>query len=400
MAGSNMSATVSADNTTLCEGEATSLHALPIAGTGEYQYSWTPTNTLSNPTSQNPVATPPVGSTTYTCVIQDGLTTQEVSITITVNPNKEHDIYEAICENGTYDFYGQILSAEGVYHHTLETSLGCDSTLHLHLTLNTLDETFPPDIVTCNEYFWDPEGHEIVYTDHEDLVYSESNTYHRTYLNHLGCDSLVTLRMEFQYTPTPTEIYPLDPDNTAPHWVVTATEFQIQSYDFHLWDTNPHCYWDTVTWNFAEPIDWVLEPFGDRGTSCKMYVLDQVNDTIWLEAHAYNRCTSGEGIVQRYWFVCSFYGIDENDVSTGPVDFNVVPNPNNGQMQLLFENLDGKAEVKVYDMRGLLIDSFETYDSSGRFGCPYDMKVNANGIYFFVVTTKEGTLSKKVVIQR
>ena len=131
-----------------------------------------------------------------------------------------------------------------------------------------------------------------------------------------------------------------------------------------------------------------------------MYVLDQVNDTIWLEAHAYNRCTSGEGIVQRYWFVCSFYGIDENDVSTGPVDFNVVPNPNNGQMQLLFENLDGKAEVKVYDMRGLLIDSFETYDSSGRFGCPYDMKVNANGIYFFVVTTKEGTLSKKVVIQR
>ena len=89
MAGSNMSATVSADHTTICEGESTALHAMPVAGTGEYTYSWTPTNTLSNAHIQSPVATPPVGTTTYSCTIDDGLTTVEVNIDITVNPNKE-----------------------------------------------------------------------------------------------------------------------------------------------------------------------------------------------------------------------------------------------------------------------------------------------------------------------
>ena len=398
MAGSNMTAMISADQTTLCEDESTTLHAIPLAGTGVYEYSWTPSNTLSNPTVQDPVATPPVGTTTYNCVISDGLTTQEVSIEITVNPKKESDMYEAICENGTYNFYGQILNTAGVYDHTLETSHHCDSVVHLHLSLNELDETFPPDIETCNEYFWDPQGHEIVETDHSDLVYNVSNTYHRTYLNQLGCDSIVTLRMHFDYTPSPTEIYPIDASNEAPHWVVTATEFQINSYDFHLWDTNPSCYWDTVTWNFTEENDWVLEPFGDRGTSCKMYVLNYIEDTIWLEAHPKNDCNPHDSVVQRYWFVCSFYDVNDNALSAS--NFFVVPNPNNGQMQLHFEQLEGKAEVKVYDMKGILIDRFETYNDNGRFSYPYDMKSYADGIYLFIVTTKEGTISKKVVLQR
>lgn len=400
MAGSNMTATVSADQTTLCEGESTTLHAQPIAGTGEYSYSWTPTNTLNNATVQDPVASPPVGTTTYSCTINDGLTTQEVSITITVNPKKEKDIYESICENGTYDFYGQILNAEGVYDHTLQTQLGCDSIVHLHLSLDELNQTFPDDIETCNKYFWDPQGHEIVYTDHEDQVYTTSGTYHRTYLNQYGCDSTVTLKMHFGYTPSPTDIYPMDPQNTAPHWVITSTEFQVNSYDFYLWDTNSESYWDTVTWNFSEPIDWVLEPFGDRGTCCKMYVLDLVPDTVWLEAHAKNSCAPQEGIVQRYWFVCSFYGVEDNGLSTNTRTFDVIPNPNNGQMQLQFDNLNGKAEIKVYDMRGVLVDSFETYNSYGYHTQPYDMKTHSDGIYFFIATTKEGTMAKKVVIQR
>lgn len=404
MAGSNMSATASADQTTICEGESTTLHALPVAGTGEYTYNWTPANLLNNANTQHPVAFPPVGNTTFSCVINDGLTTQEVSISITVNPNKETDIYESICENGSYNFYGQSLSAEGIYHHTLQTSLGCDSILHLHLSLTTLTESnfTVSDEENCDEYYWDPQGHEIVYTDHDDLTYNQSGIYHRTYLDHQGCDSLVTMNVHFDYTPHPTEIYPMDASNDAPHWVVTATEFQINSYDFHIWDTNPNCYWDTVTWNFAEPIDWVLEPFGDRGTCCKIYVLDQLEDTIWLEAHAFNRCAPQEGIVQRYWFVCSFYGIDENGASTGSANakFDVIPNPNNGQMTLNFEHLTGKIDIKVYDMRGVLIDNVQTFSTIDAYSLPYDMNTRAEGLYLFVATGKEGIVAKKVIIER
>lgn len=404
MAGSNLTATASADEYEICQNTSTTLHALPVAGTGNYTYNWSPANLLNSTSVQSPVATPPVGTTTFSCTVSDGLTNQEISVDITVHPNESSDLYEAICENGSYNFFGQQLNVAGEYQHTLHTIYGCDSIIHLHLSLNPLDEYqfTVSDEENCDEYYWDPKGHEIVYTDHENPIYTESGTYHRTYLNHLGCDSLVTMNVKFEYTPTPTEIYPMDPENTAPHWVITATEFQINSYDFYLWDTNPHCRWDTVTWNFEKPIDWILEPFGDRSTRCKMYVLEQIEDTVWLEAHAYNRCAPQEGIIQRYWFVCSFYGVDENGSSTGSetVNFNVVPNPNNGQMQLHFEPLNGKANVKVYDMRGTLIDSFETYNSSGRFTYPYDMKNITNGIYFFVVTTKEGTVAKKVVIQQ
>ena len=401
MAGSNLSATATADSYEICENTSTTLHVLPLAGTGEYTYNWSPANLLNSPTSQNPVATPPVGSTTFTCHVSDGLTSQDVSVTILVHPNEESDLYASICENGTYNFFGQSIQVAGLYHHTLQTIYGCDSVVHLHLSTNELNETSftVGDEENCDEYYWDPKGHEIVNTDHEGSFYNQSGTYHRTYLNYFGCDSLVTMNVQFEYTPHPTEIYPMDPDNTAPHWVITATEFQINTYDFHLWDTNPNCHWDTVIWSFAEPLDWVLEPFGEKGRCCKIYVLDQVEDTIWLKANAFNRCAPEEGIEERYWFVCSFYGIDEDGPSTssGTINFDVVPNPNNGQMQIVFERLSGKADVKVYDMRGTMIDSFETYNNTSY---NYDMSAKKDGIYFFVATCKEGTMAKKVVIQR
>ena len=611
MEGSNMTAMASADQYELCEGESTTLHAQPSGGTGNYTFNWSPANTLSDATIQNPVATPPVGETTYTCAVSDGITNQNVSVTIMVHPNEVEEVEHTICENDIYDFYGenvqtpgvyehhtqtefgcdklirlhlynwdtyetpitdhfcqgehymfydQAISTSGIYYHTLESAhgcdsviklnliqdpsyevelwestceggpgyyyngdylqpsaypyvynfesvLGCDSVVSLHieeaeynsktysvslcateytwasngvtyyetgtyydtlsfpnscdstLVLNlelrpsydievhvtscdsyhwkndayNVDMTFNQSTVythpyvnsygcdseatlyltindhddieftvsdeeNCDEYFWDPQGHEIVYTDHNELTYNMTGTYHRTYKNIYDCDSLVTMYVQFEYTPHPTEIYPMDATNTAPHWVVTATEFQINAYDFNLWDTNPNCHWDSVTWNFAQPVNWILEPFGEKNQCCKVYVLSRVEDTVWLEAHAYNRCAPQDGITQRYWLISSFIGIDEDELSTGSAAFDVIPNPNNGQMQLNLERLTGKIDIKVYDMKGTLIDQFEAHNSgSGTYD--YNMKGKADGIYFFVATSKEGTIAKKVVIQ-
>ena len=399
MAGSNLTATATADDYEICENSTTTLHANPVAGTGDYTYNWSPANLLSSTTTPNPVASPPLGSTTFNCTVSDGMTTQEVSVTIVVRPHDEQDLYEAICDNDTYNFYGQSLNTTGVYDHTLHNMYGCDSILHLHLTVSpNVSSDF--SVERCDEYYWDAEGHEIVSTDHEDPIVTESGIYHRTYLNQQGCDSIVTLNATFEYTPFPTPIYPVDPDNTAPHWVVTATEFQINSYEFYLWDTNPHCHWDSVTWNFEDPtIEWVLEPdtvLLPKGQRCKMYVLNQVEDTVWLRATAYNRC-SPQGICQRYWFVCSFYDVDDN--SNLAAAFNVVPNPNNGNMTILLERLTGKVDMKVYDMRGSLIDHFETYNDTGYSSMEYHMNNPSEGIYFFVATSKEGTVAKKIIIE-
>ena len=611
--GSNMTAMASADQYELCEGESTTLHAQPSGGTGNYTYSWTPALTLNNASSQNPVATPPVGTTTYTCTVSDDFTSQNVSVTIVVHPVEEVDVYQTICENDTYTFFGQDLQTPGVYDQTIPTQYGCDSIIHLHLSnwdiyetpvtehfcqgdsysffnqtlqnagiyyhtlesvhgcdsvirLNLIqdpsyevelwestceggpgyyyqgdylqpsnypytylfetvlgcdsivqlhvaeaeynsktynvslcateytwtsngityydtgtyydtlsfpnscdstivlnlelrpsydievhetscdsyrwlndaynvDMTFTESTVytqhytnqhgcdseatlfltinnhdeyeftlgddeNCDSYFWDPQGHEIIYTDHNDLEYNMSGTYHRTYKNIHDCDSLVTMNVRFEYTPHPTPIYPMDATNGAPHWVVTATEFQINSYDFNLWDENPNCHWDTVLWSCDEAPEWVLEPFGAKAKCCKVYVLNHVDDTIWLKAHAFNRCAPNEGIEQRYWLISSFYGVDENEPLCELCDFDVVPNPNKGQMTLNFEHLTGKVNVRVYDMRGTLIDQFATYNGNGPTTYEYNMKTKSNGIYFFVATSKEGTVAKKVVIEK
>ena len=288
-----------------------------------------------------------------------------------------------------------------VYTQPYVNSYGCDSEATLILTINDHDEYefTVSDDENCDSYYWDPQGHEIVYTDHDDLEYNMSGKYHRTYKNIYDCDSLVTMNVHFEYTPHPTEIYPMDATNTAPHWVVTATEFQINAYDFNLWDTNPNCHWDSVTWSFAEPINWILEPFGTNNQCCKVYVLSRVEDTVWLEAHAFNRCAPEDGILQRYWLICSFIGIDE-ETGSEALSFDVIPNPNNGEMKLNFEYLTSKVNVRVYDMKGTLIDQYETANANGPSSYLYNMRNKSDGIYFFVATSKEGTVAKKVVIQK
>jgi len=613
MDGSGMSATATADAYELCEGESTTLHVMPLNGSGNYTYTWTPANSLNNANTQNPVATPPVGTTTYSCHVSDGVTNIDVSVNILVHPNELEEIEHTICDNDTYDFYGQQVSEPniyeyqtqtefgcqkiirlnlsnwptyetpisdrfcdgdtyqfygqnitdaGVYYHTLESSHGCDSVLRLnltkdpvyefeihestceggpgyyfdgdylqpsptpytyvyetargcdsiiilhvdeseynsknynvsvcateytwasngqtyyetgvyydtlqypntcdstlvlnlelrpsydidevatscdtyrwkndnynvdmtfeesttythhytnqygcpsevtlYLTINDHDETILPVAERCDEYFWDPEGHEIIYTDHEDPVYTMSGTYHRTYKNIADCDSLVTMPVQFQYTPDPTPIYPIDLQNEAPHWVVTATEFQIYTYDFTFWDNNPNCRWDSISWEFETPgVNWFLEIDSTSqpvGKNCRMYVLNYLTDTVWLKATAYNRCKP-DGVSRHYWFVCSFYGVEDNP-TVSLDDFTVVPNPNNGQMTFNFEHLTGKVDIKVYDMKGNLIDKLETFNGVGPNSMQYDMKRKAEGIYFFVATAKEGTVARKVVITR
>ena len=315
------------------------------------------------------------------------------------------DLEEQVTSCDSYhwknDTYGVDMTFDHstVYTHHYINSYGCDSEVTLYLTLNSQDyyEFELTEAESCDSYTWDPQGHEIVESSQESWDYIFSGTYYRKYHNIYGCDSVVYMKAEFEYTPHPTDIYPMDHENTTPHWVITATEFQINAYDFNLWDTNPNCKWDTVTWTCDEAPGWVLEPFGDKAKCCKVYVLDYVEDTVWLKAHAFNRCAPEEGIEQKYWLVCSFYGVEE--MESNLANFDVIPNPNNGMMKLNFEYLTGKINVKVYDMKGTLLDQFQTYNDNGPCSYDYNMRVKADGIYFFVATSKEGTVAKKVVIQ-
>ena len=205
----SMTAMATADNTELCEGGYTMLHALPSGGVGNYRFNWTPANTLDNPTSQHPMATPEVGTTTYTCHISDDYSSQDVSVTIVVHPNEVEDTYETICANSTFDFYGQQVSSPGVYEHHLQTEFGCDKTLYLHLdNWPTYDETLITENICYGESY---------------LFYgtSYSQSCQEMYVDHSshGCDSIVRLNLT---------VYPAN-DTT----LIDPSICEGETYNFH-----------------------------------------------------------------------------------------------------------------------------------------------------------------------
>ena len=268
----------------------------------------------------------------------------------------------------------------------------CDSTYILHLEIKA-SSTHEVTYEGCDFYVWDND------------TILQSGPYQHTYTNHEGCDSIVITHVQLDYTPHPSEIYPTDEYNLYPHWVVTATEFQINSYDFAFWDYNNACHWDSVRWEFENPnVLWVLEPdttTNPSGKRCRMYVLNYVQDTVWLRTTAYNHCAP-EGVARRYWFICSFYDVDENGSSTdlGTLDFSVVPNPNSGQMTLHFEHLTGRVDMKVYDMKGKMVDNFQVSNGLVSNTMQYNLNDRADGIYLFIATGKEAVVTQKVIVKR
>ena len=83
-----LGATVTRDNTSFCDGDATPrLTASASGGYGNYTYYWTssPSCPIDEPTSVTTTAHPAIGNTIFTCAISDGHNTISKSVTITVN---------------------------------------------------------------------------------------------------------------------------------------------------------------------------------------------------------------------------------------------------------------------------------------------------------------------------
>lgn len=83
-----LTTTVSTDYNSFCEDDAVpNLTATATGGYGNYTYAWTasPTCTIDYPSSATTTAHPAVGTTTFTCVISDGHSTQTKSVSVTVN---------------------------------------------------------------------------------------------------------------------------------------------------------------------------------------------------------------------------------------------------------------------------------------------------------------------------
>ena len=129
--GTAMTVTAGPD-ISICQGGSGQIYVNAGGGTGNLSYSWTPTTGLSNPNIYNPIASP-TQTTTYTCTVTDGQTSQNVSITVTVNDVIVEDEYISICPDDVYHWHGSPYTGVGTYQFDTVTSQGCDKTIYLHL---------------------------------------------------------------------------------------------------------------------------------------------------------------------------------------------------------------------------------------------------------------------------
>ena len=261
-------------------------------------------------------------------------------------------------------------------------------TLYLNFVNNETQEVFwpEPNQYECDSFYWPITG-QTYYTSG---IYS-----HYDDLSPFDCTRETRLHLDLSYTPHPF----IDSYNLFAHWPITATEFNVNRYTFFVNDTvskitkwkTDQCKWE-ISWD-----SWRVVPDEDNPLKCQVYAMDWIEDTIWLSFKAVNACSGEEGVIAKYWLCPSFYGI--NDSETSLSDFNIVPNPNNGEMDLHLEQLTGNVSIKVYDMHGALIDVIETYNDLNSKTLHYTLEHTSSGFYFFVATAKEGTIAKKVIIE-
>lgn len=102
----------------------------------------------------------------------------------------EKEIHDTICYGTTYDFNGEILEASGIYRDTLFTTTAADTIMILNLTVNLKIEFTIYDTICAGASY-----------SFADTSYTDHGTYSHTFTEGLECDSTVILHLAVNSIP-------------------------------------------------------------------------------------------------------------------------------------------------------------------------------------------------------
>ena len=109
-----------------------------------------------------------------------------IEINLILNPNTEENISAQICEGESYNLNGETYAISGFYSQQITNNFGCDSLLNLDLeVLGLTAETF-------STQFCEGQSFEL-----NDQIYTLEGSYIQMLTNEAGCDSTLTLELEF-----------------------------------------------------------------------------------------------------------------------------------------------------------------------------------------------------------
>ena len=155
----------------------------PTAGdtivTACISYTWPLNNTTYNQSGDYPYTI--IGGNSNGC-------DSTVTLRLTINQPTEFDVFDTACVEYRWNVTNETYYASGDYFYTVSegNSNGCDSTIILHLVINqpSVEEI---TVITYTPYTWDVTGEE----------YSSSGNYSHTYYGGAenGCDSTVVLKL-------------------------------------------------------------------------------------------------------------------------------------------------------------------------------------------------------------
>lgn len=293
------------------------------------------------------------------------------------------------CDEYYWDVNGETYSRSGHYIAPFPigggSNFNCDSTYVLDLTVNYKDVSSFEVLNQCDQYEWQFGW------NNESYILTEQDDYTKVIPTHLGCDSIVTLQLQLDYTPSFPEII-------GNHWVVGGSEFQytIEQYRIQTHPKSTH----STDWKLYDsqgnPFNkWEILPTNDID-KCNLYIYTFERDSIRLHVttRSTGECACG-GDEKDIWIHCGYHDTDENQVA---FTADIYPNPNDGNMTLSFDNLTGEVLVQVYNITGAMIDQFTLHNGTGHQTYTYQSGKLRPGVYFFTIVNNKGILTKKVII--
>ena len=271
------------------------------------------------------------GEDLFTYEIFCGERHSSAEVVVTVMPAFEASPIVELCGNDENVWHGMTFDDDDalwVNHGAAQS--GCDSVYHISfIHYPEYVDDVATDTTVCD-----------FFTFQDDTI-SESGIYGFLLKTKMGCDSIVRFNLTVNEMLDSFEIY--SADTVAPHWVIPATEFQVNKYVYHVGFADENVEYDSIVWCLEPSVNWVLEPSSD-GKSCDVYVLDYCADTVWLKARAYNDCVL-EGLESECWLVCSFYDVDEQ----GGEAVVLYPNPAREMLSIEAKSI---RQVRIYDLFG------------------------------------------------
>ena len=228
--------------------------------------------------------------------------------------------------------------------------------------------------MVCNEDVFEFHGE----------VYTESGYYEQNVHNVNDCDSVFYLTLDMGFMP--------NFEFVGTHWPIGGSETHYTVNEYAVQMNEPRAHVDTVLWQIDCP-NWYVEPHGDKGEKCTLYIFSYLFEPVTLHAWAVNRCDT---VHKEFFIQTSYYAVEENVQDAG---FVIAPNPTNGIVTLCFDQLQGRAEVQVFNSLGQKVDAFIIDEIQDR-EMTYMVPDVPNGIYYFVVKIGERALMRKLILKR